>query len=284
MRRIKTIGALALLVASATQSGADDDAPPLLPPAGIPRPAPSPPSAPSSPAPTPARAAPRETTTAPRSSTPPPAPAPVSATPPRSGIRPRTFLPRQNTPRRDAAPSESDSSPPPLVPPGALGNGPEPRTAPRPLILESAPVGESEAATTPKPRSGQRPRPSTESKDRAKEPAQTPSPSRFPRLFGRPPAPPASSGRSRNSTPPDDSITLEPRSDPAADAALKRRLESQAKVAVGNRARAIEVRVVDRKVHIQAKVDRFWNRRTVRHALETLPGLSGYKTTVDIDE
>jgi len=82
----------------------------------------------------------------------------------------------------------------------------------------------------------------------------------------------------------DSGIKVEPRSDPAADASLKRKLEARVKDAVGNRAEDIEVRVVDRNVVIKARVDRFWNRRGVRRTIENLPALSGYKARVEIDD
>jgi hypothetical protein len=44
----------------------------------------------------------------------------------------------------------------------------------------------------------------------------------------------------------------------------------------------VEVRVVGPEVTIRAKASRFWQRRTVRRALETLPGLAGYRHTVEI--
>jgi hypothetical protein len=155
-------------------------------------------------------------------------------------------------------------------------------------LLESVPIGEAESAELIKQRSSSRGRTptddSTSDKPKTKTRAGSAPPSRWPRLFGRPSAAPPVLPRARGNSTPDDSIKLEPRSDPAADAALKRRLESQAKDAVGTRARSIEVRVVDRQVHIRAKVDRFWNRRPVRRALESLPALSGYKTTVDVED
>jgi hypothetical protein len=108
-----------------------------------------------------------------------------------------------------------------------------------------------------------------------------PSTKRSPRRFGLFSTP---SARSRPSADRDDSIRVEPRSDPAADAALKRRLEARLKDAVGDRARDIDVRVVDRDVVIRARVDRFWNRRAVRKTIESLPALSGYKARVEIGD
>lgn len=80
----------------------------------------------------------------------------------------------------------------------------------------------------------------------------------------------------------DSAIRAEPRSDPAADAALKRRIEKQATAAVGDRARAVDVRVVGRSVTIQARGVKFLQRRAVRRTLESLPGLSGYRSVVEL--
>jgi hypothetical protein len=82
-----------------------------------------------------------------------------------------------------------------------------------------------------------------------------------------------------------DGISVEPRSgDPTADAALKRRVERQIREAVGDRVRSYDVRVDGRDVTIWARTNRFWQRRGVRHALETLPALNGLKATVRVDE
>ncbi len=105
-------------------------------------------------------------------------------------------------------------------------------------------------------------------------------PARRPGLFGgrlNPFAPP------RNSmTNADSPIRAEPRTDPAADAAIRRRVEKQAHDAVGDRARSLDVRVVGRSITIQARGVRPLQRRGVRRSLETLPGLSGYRSTVEV--
>ena len=80
----------------------------------------------------------------------------------------------------------------------------------------------------------------------------------------------------------DSVIKAEPRSDPAADAAIKRRVERQARETVGDRARSIEVRVVGRSITIQAHGVKFLQRRTVRKSLEGLSGISGYKSVVEV--
>jgi hypothetical protein len=272
MGRTSAIGAAALLVASATLSGAGDDAPPLLPPSGTAAPSPSRPISPPDPTPIPSPA-----------STPPSVPTPA----PRLlyGLRPRVTVPNrvigQAGPRVDPTDSSTrDNGLPALTPPGDLSPMSPTRRAPRPLMLESVPLGSPDASADIRPRPDARAREDAP-KERTEElPARNPS--RLSRLFGRAPAAPLPAPRSRNNSGSEDSITLEPRSDPAADAALKRRLEKQAEEAVGGRARSIEVRVVDRNIRIRAKVDRFWNRRAVRRSLETLPGVSGYKTTVDV--
>lgn len=82
----------------------------------------------------------------------------------------------------------------------------------------------------------------------------------------------------------DESVIIESKSDPAADAALKRRLERQIRQALGDRVRSVEVLVVDRRVVIQAKTARFWQRRAVRKSIEGLPDLVGYRSTIYVDE
>jgi hypothetical protein len=110
------------------------------------------------------------------------------------------------------------------------------------------------------------------------QPPSTSAPRR--RLFGRLQPPPLFRGRT--TTRPEDSIDIEPRSDPAADAALKRRLEDQIRDAAGSRLRTFEVRVVDRDITVNARVSRFWYRRAVKRTIETLPGLTGYRTHIDV--
>ncbi len=70
--------------------------------------------------------------------------------------------------------------------------------------------------------------------------------------------------------------------DPAVEAALKRRIERQIRDSLGDRVSGVEVRVVGRDVTIRAHTTRFWQRRTVRRTLESLPGLAGYRATVDL--
>jgi len=84
----------------------------------------------------------------------------------------------------------------------------------------------------------------------------------------------ASKGRSK-----DDS-----RPEPRTDASVKRQIERQIRDTLGDRVRSVEVRVSGRNVLIVAKAARFWQKRTVRHSLETLPVLAGYRARIELDD
>ena len=90
------------------------------------------------------------------------------------------------------------------------------------------------------------------------------------------------SGSSKDAARPDSSITVEPRSDPAAEAVVKRRVEKQIQQSLGDRVRSVEVRVSGRSVVIRAQAARFWQRRSVRRSLESLQLPSGYRPRVEI--
>jgi hypothetical protein len=74
------------------------------------------------------------------------------------------------------------------------------------------------------------------------------------------------------------------RNEPTSDAAVRRKIERQIRDTLGERVRSIEVRVSGRNVLIVAKASRFWQKRAVRRALETLPALSGYRARIELDE
>jgi hypothetical protein len=212
------------------------------------------------------------------------APAPA-APPPRPAVSPRP-APRVAVPRLE--PATPPVTMPPLAGPAEMGTiepaplspfGPQPgataRTTPRPLTLESTPAH------------GLDPLPDRAPASRPARPTQpeplptTPAPRRF-RLFGRPQPLPAPLPRLREPRRGDGAIKVEPRSDPAADAALKRRVETQVREALGPRLRSVEVRVVDRAIHIRAQAARFWQRRAVRRSIESLPALTGHKATIEV--
>lgn len=147
------------------------------------------------------------------------------------------------------------------------------RALAQPLPLESV---SQPAATVSRPEGRQSPSavdPAPES--RAAPPVPRSPLSRFGRFL---PAP-FSAGRGDNDR---SAITVEPSTDPASEAALKRRIERQIHESLGDRVQDVEVRVVGPEVTIRAKATRFWQRRTVRRSLESLPGLAGYRHTVEI--
>ena len=68
------------------------------------------------------------------------------------------------------------------------------------------------------------------------------------------------------------------------DASVKRKIEKQIRDSLGDRVRSVEVRVSGRNILIVAQASRFWQKRTVRRALETLPALEGYRARIDLDD
>jgi hypothetical protein len=75
---------------------------------------------------------------------------------------------------------------------------------------------------------------------------------------------------------------VEPRSDPASEAAIKRRLEKQIQQGLGDQVRSVEVRVAGRSVVLRAQASRFWQKRRVRRALESLDLPTGYRSRVEM--
>lgn len=80
-----------------------------------------------------------------------------------------------------------------------------------------------------------------------------------------------------------DGITIEPHSDPAVEAAVKRRVEKQIVESLGDRVRDVEVRVKGRDILIRARASHFWLRRTARRTLDALPLPAGYRGRVEMD-
>ena len=276
-RTLSAAGSWGFVLAAAATAGAGDDGPPPL----------------TTPAEAPARAAQA------------PDPAPRPATPPRAStslLRPRRgAAAKLGTARLPSAPADLPpplDEPPPMdgpsemrrLPDRPLGGAgvsrrrieqPEPLDAPPTLTLET------EGADGYRPPSLAPESVDEEDKDKDKdEPGKTKPRRGSPpprRRFGLFPA--LNNARARqNDADRESAIRVEPRSDPAADAALKRKLEAKVKDAVGDRARDVEVNVIDRNVVVRARVDRIWNRRAVRRTIEALPALSGYKARVEIND
>src|SRR5271166_3066377 len=189
-----------------------------------------------------------------------------------------------------AAPSTSRASSSPLTElPAAGRDSSMTGRAPIPLTLESIPdeppaeLGSerlpADRSAAPRPPRASSPRPLSEpSAPAVSRPAPPPSSST---MFGRLLGP---TGSSDEPAGPRSSIIVEPRSDPAADAAVKRRIEKQVQQAVGDRVRSVEIRVSGRSVVIRAQPARFWQRRGVRRSLETMPLPSGYRARVEMIE
>lgn len=107
------------------------------------------------------------------------------------------------------------------------------------------------------------------------EPAPAQAPQRFlGRLLG------SSEG---GSTASGNGITIEPHSDPAVEAAVKRRVEKQIQEELGDRVQNVEVFVKGREILIKAHASRFWHRRSARRSLDSLPLPSGYRARVEMD-
>ncbi len=170
------------------------------------------------------------------------APAPYQG--PRAG-----FGPLQTTPARD--PNFSEKTPTP--------------------VLNSAPIDREHdeedstrgSTTTRKPVAERKP-------DAPRRPSGL-----FSRMF-----PPAVTTRNRSDR--NDPVTVEPRTDPAADASVKRRIERVIRDKLGDRLRTYDVRVVGKEVIIRAKAARFWQKRAVRNELDGLPGFNNYKVSVEM--
>jgi hypothetical protein len=175
---------------------------------------------------------------------------------PESGSEAPALLPELRRPLAPAPGPLPDLVPPPLTGPAEMERT-TPHDAPVPTPAAHQPRSNPVAAL----------------------PARPAPPMRRERLWNR--LTPAVAARDRK---PDATIAVVPRSDPAADAALKRRLEAQVRGAVGGPLRSLEVRVAGRDVAIRARVDRFWRRRGVRRAIEALPSLAGYRARVEVTE
>lgn len=189
-----------------------------------------------------------------------------------------------------AAPSTSRASSSPLTELPAAGRDPSMTgRAPIPLTLESIPdeppaeLGSerlpADRSAAPRPPRASSPRPLSESEPSAPAASRPAPPRSSSTMFGRLLGP---TGSSDEPAGPRSSITVEPRSDPAADAAVKRRIEKQVQQAVGDRVRSVEIRVSGRSVVIRAQAARFWQRRGVRRSLETMPLPSGYRARVEM--
>ena len=187
------------------------------------------------------------------------------------------------------APLEMKGAPSSATPLPRVAPSTSPSRSARPLILET-PDEEPIPIDGPTSRSN----PSTKRPTTApRVDPQPPIPvQRRGRLFGLIPAPapalsapsPTVSGSSMTGKTnlPGRSVVEGPQGDVAAESALKRRIEKQAREVVGDRARSIEVRIVGKVAYVQARGVKLLQKRGVRKSLELMPGVSGMKTSIEI--
>ena len=226
--------------------------------------------------------APREPADPPIPMSPPPAPIEAKPSPLKgSNARPVLIVPGMSSARGANKPRTGVSAPVPSVilstpesiePPGRGSVD----SSELPMTLESIPTGEAKSTDRPKP-----------SRDPSSKPANPhPNPAVRPNPNPRRPAsilarwfPQLSRGLRDVDG---DGIHVDAKTDPATDAAMKRRVEKQIRESVGPRLKAFDVRVVGRDIVIRAQSTRFWQKRATRTAIEALPALSGYNALVEI--
>lgn len=256
MRRIARAGSLGVLLACSGTAVAQDELPPLSPPS-------------------------RSSSHGGAAELPPAIESSTATGPPAVLAVPGVSVPRPNRsastlPALEPAGPAAPEDLPPLVGPTEMPAPPSlaPNSTPAPsgpssppLTLESISRGERAEPSPPIRRDT--PRGSTGGAARPRG------------FFGRLFAPPSS--LRRNGVSPEEAITVEPRSDPAADAALKRRLESQLQAAYGDHLKSLEVRVVGRGVTVHARAARFWQRRALRRSLESFPALAGRRANIEVE-
>lgn len=244
-----------------------------------------------------------------------PKPASVPAAPTRTEVRPLLVIPGVTAPIERRGPTPRSKTAQPAGAANTPGRGPQSQPASRPHVdsvaepssrakipLTLEPIEDEPAAKKQKdptasasretidwppgvPRADERPPVASPSVPQPETPvtprSASPRPTNFfGRLFGLAPSNPP---RSPSQNPQTKSrVDADTRPDATTDTATRRKIESEIKDSLGDRLRSVEVRVSGRNVLIVAKASRFWQKRSVRQSLETLPGLAGYRARVDI--
>jgi hypothetical protein len=128
--------------------------------------------------------------------------------------------------------------------------------------------------------------PIDESESSSPRPAPRRAPGLLGRFFGLPqPQPRPQPPRDPSQTTSRDASRGDAVSKPdSADLAAKRRIERQIRETLGDRVNYVEVRITGRNAVVVAQPSRFWFRRSVRRALETLPALEGYRARIELRE
>lgn len=183
-------------------------------------------------------------------------------------------------PMTTAAPSAT--TPPRARPAQSRPASSAPAPVPIPLTLEAIaddPPAELGSERLPADRPAGAPAPAASASTAPARPKLSASPrsaSILGRLLG-----PATLDEDTAPPPAANSAKRESRSDPAAEAALKRRIRNQVEQALGDRVRSVEVRISGRTVIFRAHASRFWYRRGVRRTLESMPLPAGYHARVE---
>ncbi len=229
----------------------------------------------------------------------------VTAPAPRPGSVGRPRFPQPLRPPLNDT-SAPDGVSPPLSGPSNAGSpfqpsapteGPEASETPSlpaiPLTLEplddaSAPAPNRPGARAPR----ETPRRSQGRPVRGEDPdtpaaSPRPAPWRMPgllgRILGQPPATSsrdAAQGQGPGAANRADAPT---EAEPETDAVVKRRIEQQIRATLGDKVHSVQVRVSGRNVRINARAARFWQKRGVSRALESLPALAGFRARIDLD-
>lgn len=205
-------------------------------------------------------------------------PEPAPATQPDSGGEPTLNGPLEMPdmtalPRRPGTVEPDDAADPM---PG------RPAIIPEPIIEEQLPTGPTRSGRSSRERAADRP------PVQASAPTVTPVPRRG-RFFGLFPAPlavPPSTLVGRSAANSKASARAADEVDPkasAAQAALKSRIEKQARSYLGDRARSIEVQVDQRDAIVRARGVSLFQKRAVRRTIESLPALCGLRTTIEVE-
>lgn len=164
------------------------------------------------------------------------------------------------------SPSPSPSPAPPLVGPKPMDDNPRVTLS---LPLEPIPPDDETAPKVAKPAAEPRQKPPAAAE-------RAPATHRPLGVFGRLLGTEGASSASGNG------ISIEAHSDPAVEAAVKRRVEKQIVESLGKNVRDVEVRVKGRDILIQARASHFWLYRSARRTLDALPLPAGYRARVEM--
>ena len=103
------------------------------------------------------------------------------------------------------------------------------------------------------------------------------------RILGQPSESPARDASRREEAVSRARTNTKTKSEPETDAVVKRRIEQQIRSTLGDKVQSVQVRVNGRNVLIAARARRFWQKRGVYRALESLPAVAGFRVRIALD-